>query len=70
MPGGDCSGLDDGCIGACYICWLVGLMAVVSMLEAIVKFVGVPQIWLRSIHMCCMLPITILMELLCWCWCY
>ena len=65
MPDGDCSGLDDGGIGACYICWLVGLMAVVLMLAVIVKFVGVLQIWFRSINMFSMLPITVLMELLC-----
>ena len=61
MPGGDCSGLDDGGIGACYICWLVGLMTVVLMPAVIVKLLGVLQIWLRSIHMFGMLPITILM---------
>ena len=65
MPVGDCSGLDDGGIGAFYICWLVGLMAVVLMLAVIVKFVGVLQIWLRSIHMFSMLPIPVLMELIC-----
>ena len=66
VPVGDCSGFDDGGIGACYTFWLVGLMAVVSMLVVLVKFVGVLQIWLRSIHMSCILPITILMKLICW----
>ena len=45
---------------------LVGLMAVVLMLAVIVKFVVVLQIWLRSIHMFCILRITTLKELLCW----
>ena len=49
MPRGDCSGLGDGGIGACYICWLVGLIAVVVMLSVIVKFVGMLQIWLTHV---------------------
>ena len=32
VSGGDCSWLDDGGIVACYICWIVGLRAVVLML--------------------------------------
>ena len=71
MPRGDCSGLDgngldDVGIGACYFFWLVGLMAVVLILAVITKFVRVLQIWLRSIHVFCIFPITILMELLSW----
>ena len=32
-----CSGLHDGGIGACYICWLVELMPVVLMLPVLVN---------------------------------
>ena len=36
VTGGDYNGSDDGGIGACYILWLVRLMAVVLMLAVIV----------------------------------
>ena len=62
VSGEDFSGLD----GDFYIFWLVRLMAVVLILEVIGIFLGVSQIWLRSIHMSCRMPITKLMELQCW----
>ena len=59
MPGGDCSGLDGGGIGDWCFCWLVWLLI------GIVKVVGVLRIWLRSIHISCMLAIIILIEIVC-----
>ena len=31
VPGGDCSRLHDGGIGACYFCWLVEVMELMSV---------------------------------------
>ena len=64
--GGDFSGMSGVGIGVCCIFWLVGFMAVFVMLSVIVKFLGVIQIWLRSMQVPYMLPFAKLNESVCY----